>query len=417
MRLIEDLKARGLVYQVTDENLDDILSQKPTTLYCGFDPSDSSLHVGSLVPILGLVRFQRAGHRPIALLGGGTGMIGDPSGKSNERQLLTLDNLAQNLASIREQLGRFIDLDHGLMLNNADWLVPWRLIDFLRDIGKHFSVPMMLGKESVQARLETGISFTEFSYVLLQAYDFYRMYVDVGCTAQIGGRDQWGNITAGIDLIRRLTGGQAYGLTFPLITSASGRKFGKTEAGTVWLDSKRTSPYRLYQYFLNTTDQDVVQYLKYFTLLPLEEIDSYRIRVEQSPESREAQRTLAAEVTKMVHGQEATRQAEEASAILFGRKIEHMTDALLEDVFEGVPRGTVTRDALSAGIDIIDILPLVGAAKSKGEARRLVAGGGVYLNNERVPGLDLKIDGTHLASEHVVVLRTGRKNYYLLRVE
>ena len=417
MRLIEDLKARDLVYQVTDENLDDILAQKPTTLYCGFDPSDSSLHVGSLVPILGLVRFQRAGHRPIALLGGGTGMIGDPSGKSSERQLLTPDQLAQNLASIREQLGRFIDLDHGLMLNNADWLAPWRLIDFLRDIGKHFSVPSMLAKESVQARLETGISFTEFSYLLLQAYDFYRMYEDVGCTLQIGGRDQWGNITAGIDLIRRLSGGQAYGLTFPLITSASGRKFGKTEAGTVWLDSGRTSPYRLYQYFVNTTDEDVIQYLKYFTLLPLEEIAVCRRKVQESPQSREAQRTLAAEVTKMVHGQEAFRQAEEASAILFGRKIEHLTDAILEDVFEGVPRGTVTRDTLAAGINIIDALLLVGAAKSKGEARRLVASGGVYVNNERIPAGDSELNVTHLASEHVVVVRTGRKNYSLLRVE
>ena len=417
MRLIEDFEARGLLYQVTDENLDDVLSRKPTTLYCGFDPSDSSLHVGSLVPILALVRFQRAGHRPIALLGGGTGMIGDPSGKSSERQLLTLDHLAQNLGSIREQLGRFIDLEQGLMLNNADWLVPWRLIDFLRDVGKHFSVPNMLAKESVQARLETGISFTEFSYVLLQAYDFYRMYVDVDCTLQIGGRDQWGNITAGIDLIRRLTGGQAYGLTFPLITSASGKKFGKTEAGTVWLDAKRTSPYRLYQYFLNTADQDVIQYLKYFTLLPLEEIEPNRKRVEESPESREAQRTLAAEVTRMVHGQEATCQAEEASAILFGGKIAHTTDAMLEDVFEGVPRGKVSRDALTAGINIVDALTLVGAAKSKGEAKRLITSGGVYVNNERAAGAELQINAAHLASEHVLVLRTGRKNFYLLHVD
>ena len=417
MRLIEEFKARGLLYQVTDENLDDVLSRKQATLYCGFDPSDSSLHVGSLVPILALVRFQRAGHRPIALLGGGTGMIGDPSGKSAERQLLTLDLLAQNLLSIREQLGRFIDLERGLMLNNADWLVPWRLIDFLRDIGKHFSVPNMLSKESVQARLETGISFTEFSYVLLQAYDFYRMYVDVDCTLQIGGRDQWGNITAGIDLIRRLTGGQAYGLTFPLITSASGKKFGKTEAGTVWLDAGRTSPYRLYQYFLNTADQDVIQYLKYFTLLPLEDIETCRKQVEESPESREAQRTLAAEVTRMVHGREATRQAEEASAILFGRRIARTTDAVLEDVFEGVPRGTVSRDALTAGINIVDALTLVGAAKSKGEAKRLITSGGVYVNNERAAGAELQINSAHLASEHVLVLRTGRKNYYLLHVD
>jgi tyrosyl-tRNA synthetase len=344
-------------------------------------------------------------------------MIGDPSGKSNERQLLTLDHLAQNLASIREQLGRFIDLERGLMLNNADWLVPWRLIDFLRDIGKHFSVPNMLAKESVQTRLDTGISFTEFSYVLLQAYDFYRMYVDVDCTLQIGGRDQWGNITAGIDLIRRLTGGQAYGLTFPLITSASGRKFGKTEAGTVWLDGKRTSPYRLYQYFLNTADQDVLQYLKYFTLLPLEEIETYRKRVEESPESREAQHTLAVEITRMVHGQEATRQAEEASAILFGGKIAHTTDAVLEDVFEGVPRGKVSRDALTAGMNIVDVLTLVGAVKSKGEARRLLTSGGVYVNNERAADADFQIDATHLASDHVLVLRTGRKNYYLLHVD
>jgi tyrosyl-tRNA synthetase len=417
MRLIEDLRERGLVYQITDDRLDDVLDRRPTTVYCGFDPTDSSLHVGNLVPILGLVRFQRAGHRPIALVGGGTGMIGDPSGKTAERQLLTPERLAENLAGIRAQLGRFIDLDRGLMLNNADWLARFSLIEFLRDVGKHFSVSQMLAKESVKARLESGISFTEFAYMLLQSYDFLHLFREHGCTVQIGGQDQWGNITAGSDLVRRLAGQQVYGLTFPLITSASGKKFGKTEAGTVWLDPQRTSPYRLFQYFVNTADEDVVRYLKYFTLLPLEEIAVYERKVSESPQSREAQRRLAAEVTAMVHGPDAARQADQASQVLFGGAIEDLSDALIEEVFEGVPRGSVRRVDLAAGVNVVDMLVAAGAAKSKGEARRLIAGGGAYVNNGRVTDADLNLTPNHLASEHFIVLRSGRKNYYLVRVE
>jgi len=419
MRLIEDLSARGLVYQSTDEHLDDILAAKPTTVYCGFDPSDSSLHVGSLLPILGLVRFQRAGHRPIALAGGGTGLIGDPSGKTEERQLLTMEALEANVAGIREQLGRFIDLDDGagLMLNNADWLCAFRFTDFLRDVGKHFSVSQMLAKESVKARLEVGISFTEFAYVLLQSYDFYHLFTEQGCTVQIGGQDQWGNITAGIDYVRRLTGAQVYGLTFPLITSATGKKFGKTEAGTVWLDAGRTSPYRLYQYFINTPDDDVVRYLKYFTLLDLDEIADLETQVADAPQARAAQQRLAAEVTTLVHGRAATAQAERATAVLFGGAIEDLTDDLLEDIFAEVPRGSVTRDALSAGLALVDALIAVGAATSKGEARRLIAQGGAYVNNQRVEDADRTLTTAHLASPGFIVLRSGRKRYFLLRVE
>jgi len=419
MRVIEDLQARGLVYQSTEERLDDVLAAGPTTVYCGFDPSDSSLHVGSLVPILGLVRFQRAGHRPIALLGGGTGMIGDPSGKENERPLLSPDDLAHNLAGIREQLGRFIDVSDraGLVLNNADWLASHSLIEFLRDVGKHFSVSAMLAKESVRARLATGISFTEFSYMLLQSFDFLHLFREHGCTVQIGGQDQWGNITAGIDLVRRLTGERAYGVTFPLITSSTGRKFGKTEAGTVWLDAERTSPYRLYQYFINTPDEDVVRYLKYFTLLEMEEIAEYERSAAAAPQEREAQRRLAAEVTALVHGSTATAQAEQASAVLFGGAIEDLSDAMLEEVFAEVPRGSVRRDDLAAGVGLVEVLVGVGGAQSKGEARRLIAAGGAYVNNQRVTDIEFQLNTAHLASEHFVVLRTGKKRYYLLRAD
>lgn len=421
---IEELRWRGLIYDMT-EGAEEALQRGPVTAYIGFDPTADSLHVGHLLPIMLLTHLQRHGHRPIALAGGGTGMIGDPSGKSKERVLLDEEVLEHNVEAIKAQLAHFLQFEGvdnpALLLNNAEWLRELKLIDFLRDVGKLFTVNYMMAKESVKQRLESeeGISFTEFTYMLLQAYDFLEQYRRYNCTLQLGGSDQWGNITAGITLIRRMEGGEAHGITVPLITTSTGVKFGKTEAGTVWLDPARTSPFRFYQYWLNTPDDDVIRYLKYFTLLGREEIAELEQAVETEPHLRRAQRTLAEEVTRLVHGEEALRQAEIATEVLFGdRELEGLSAADLLDIFAEVPSSTVARDALAGeGMSIVDLAAEAGLDRSKGQIRNLIKSGGIYLNNERVDDpyravtLDDAIDG------EVIVLRKGKKTHHLVRVE
>lgn len=405
------------------EGTEKALNENKLTAYIGFDPTASSLHVGNLVPIMGLARLQRAGHTPIAIAGGGTGMIGDPSGKTSERQLLTVAQIDENLTGIRSQLQRFMDFDAvenpAKIINNYDWLGKISYVDFLRDVGKYFTVNSMLAKESVKRRIESedGITFTEFSYMLLQAYDFLVLYDRYNCTLQMGGSDQWGNIVAGADLIRRLRGKKAYGLVFPLVTTSAGHKFGKTEAGAVWLDAERTSPYRFYQFFLNSDDQDVIKYLRLFSWLSEAEINVLAKDTEANPHERAAQRKLAQEVTGIVHGETAAAAAEKASAVLFGGSIDGLGAREISDIFQDVPSTNLAAADFEDGLPVIDLLTSISAAKSRGEARRLLEGGGVYLNNEKVGDSkavierDLCIDGQYL------VVRKGRKSYFLAKVE
>ncbi len=418
-----ELTWRGLVHQTTDPNLGSWLREKPRTLYAGFDPTADSLHVGHLVALMTLRRFQQAGHRPIAVLGGATGMIGDPSGKTEERRLLSQETLQANIAGMTPQLQRFLDFDRGStsaqLVNNHDWLGPIRYLEFLRDVGKHVPVSVMLAKESVRTRLErneSGLSYTEFSYMLLQAYDFVHLYRSYGCELQIGGSDQWGNITAGIDLARRLSGVQLYGLTCPLLTRSDGAKMGKTEMGAVWLSPQRTSPYQFYQYWVNLPDDDVGVCLKFFTELSAEQIDAALAEHQKDPSRRSGQHLLAGELTRLVHGEEALAAARRATEILFGAQIDHMTDTELGAIFADVPSRDLPRTRLEGeGLSIIEALCEAGLAKTRSEVRRLVSQGGVYLNNRRVDRIDLRLGPADLASETILVLRTGKKNYALLR--
>jgi len=418
-QILSNLKSRDLVFQVTNENLDEHFSLNPCPVYCGFDPTSSSLHIGSLLPIIGLMRFQQAGFKPILLMGGATGMIGDPSGKSLERELLSNDRIEANVKAIETQLRNFLDFDKGdhsaMVVNNSDWFAQYPFVDFLRDIGKHFSVGTILAKESVKNRLETGISFAEFSYMLLQAYDFLYLSDTYGCRIQLGGQDQWGNITAGIDLIRKLRGKEAFGVTFPLLTTSSGKKFGKSEAGTIWLDANLTSPYHLYQYLINTSDADVVKYLKYFTFLPVQEIDGYLDTIRKEPEQRKAQKRLAEEVTSLVHGEKNAALAQKASEVLFGGEVTELTDSILEEIFPDVPKADLASSELSKGVELTQALLSCKAVSSKGEARRLISQGGVYVNNRKVADLHYKLTPRDLASEHFVLMRTGKKRFFLLR--
>ncbi|HOT51176.1 MAG TPA: tyrosine--tRNA ligase, partial [Candidatus Hydrogenedentes bacterium] len=366
MAFFEELTWRGFVHQTTHEELSQILDRERVTLYCGFDPTADSLHIGSLLPIIGLARFQRAGHKPIALVGGGTGLIGDPSGKTQERQLLDKEQVAINLEGIRKQLERFLDFsgdNAAEMVNNGDWLCTLPLLDFLRDIGKHFSINVMLAKESVRQRVEDrehGMSFTEFSYSLLQAYDFLHLSDTRGCTLQIGGSDQWGNIVAGMDLIRRLRDKPAFGLTFPLVTKSDGAKFGKSESGNVWLDAARTSPYKFYQFWINQADSDVPRWLRYFTFMTPGEIAECEEQIAREPEKREAQRRLAGEVTRLVHGETALANAIRASQAMFGGELAGLDDATLEEVFSEVPSAEIPRGELDAGRLLVDVLVSCG---------------------------------------------------------
>ena len=419
MDLLNELEWRGLLYHQT-EGLRDALTSGLVTGYIGFDPTADSLHVGSLLTVMGLARLQRAGHRPIAIVGGGTGMIGDPSGKSQERTLLSRDAVDANVAGIKRQLERFLDFETGanaaLIVNNADWLARFDLLGFLRDTGKHFTVNYMLQKESVARRLESeeGISYTEFSYLLLQSRDFVELFDRYGCTLQMGGSDQWGNITAGIDLVRKLRGARAHGLVWPLMTTSSGTKFGKTEAGTIWLDPDRTSPFRFYQFWLNTDDQEVIRYLKFFTFLSRERIDELARETEAAPERREAQRTLAREVTSLVHGEEQVARAERASAVLFG---EGLSQANVEDVlmvFADAPSSELVLP--SEGMPLVELLTMVKLASSKSEAMRLLKSGGIYVNNVRATDERARLTAAEAIGGELILLRKGRRDQHLVRL-
>ena len=421
MNVFEELQWRGMLYDAS-EGLQEALSRQKVTGYIGFDPTAASLHVGSLLPIMGLVHLQRYGHTPIALVGGGTGMIGDPSGKTAERQLLSQEQIEYNLAGIRTQLSRFLDFEsttnRALLLNNADWLAPMSLVDFLRDVGKHFTVNYMLAKESVKRRYEQGdgISFTEFSYMLLQAYDFLVLYDRYGCTLQMGGSDQWGNIVAGIELIRKLRGARGYGAVFPLVTTSAGIKFGKTEAGSIWLDANLTSPYRFYQFWFNTDDRDVGKYLKFFTLLKQQEIAELEMLTIIAPEKREAQRRLAEEVTRMVHGENNLRKALKASQALFGGEIADLSAADVLDIFAEVPSTDLPRASFEGdAMPIVDLVIACWFAPSKGAARRLIEAGGIYVNNRRVADVQAKIGLSALIEGQYLVLRKGAREYHLVR--
>ena len=422
MNLFDEFEWRGMLYEATPD-LRDVLAKEKLTAYIGFDPSAPSLHVGSLLPIMGLARLQRFGHTPIAIAGGGTGLIGDPSGKTKERQLLTNEQVEANLVGIKEQLSHFLDFNAkpnpARIVNNADWLGPITMMEFLRDVGKHFTVNSLLGKEAISRRLESdeGISFTEFSYPLLQAYDYLVLHDRFGCGLQLGGSDQWGNILAGIDLIRRLRTARAHGLVFPLVTTSAGVKFGKTEAGAVWLDAKLTSPYRFYQFWLNTDDRDVITYLKFFTWLSKEEIDHLEQNVKTAPEKREAQRRLARDATAMLHGETELEKAMRASEVLFGKEMSGLGVAEILDIFADVPSTEIDTSKLSAdGFTLGDALVLSGLAPSKGEAKRLVQGGGVAVNNVRVDDVRKAISASDFIDGQVLVLRKGAKHYHLIRV-
>ncbi len=420
MNLFDELKLRGLVHDHTDQaEMMSALRKGGLSLYCGFDPTADSLHIGNLVPITGLMRFQRAGHRPIALIGGGTGMIGDPSGKSEERNLLSTEILEHNLKGIRAQFERFLDFDAGSnsarMVNNAEWLNEVRLIDFFRDVGKHFSIGYMMAKESVKSRIaEAGISYTEFSYMALQAYDFLHLFEKENCTLQIGGSDQWGNITAGIELIRRVHGKPAWGMTFPLITTSDGRKFGKTEEGNIWLDPRRTSPYRFSQYWIQTDDRDVGRFLRYFTFLPIEEIDEIEKEHLKSPEKRAGQRRLSQELTTLVHGSAAARSVERAAKILFGAQLDGIEKTDLLSAAEEMPK---TLQSGAPPFPLIEILLETGLSKSKSMARKELNGGGIYVNNHRITSEKSVLSDDDLLFGQYILLRKGKKNYHLLEFE
>ena len=423
MTVYDELQWRGLVADCTDtEELTKRLAAGGVTLYCGFDPTADSLHVGNLVPLIALRRFQKLGHHPIALAGGATGMIGDPSGKSAERTLLTRDVLQHNIAKVKEQLKRLLDFETtenpARLMDNADWFSTITFLEFLRDVGKNFTVNMMVAKESVRARMEdrdVGISYTEFSYMLLQAYDFYHLAEQADCSLQIGGSDQWGNITAGIDLSRKKAGKHVFGLTLPLITNADGSKFGKSVSGAVWLDPEKTSPYKFYQFWINTQDGDAVRYLRFFTFLDKATIDDLAAKHEANPAAREAQRALAKEMTDMIHGEQATEDAIKASQILFGADLDGISEAVFSNVVGEVPTNEIERASLEGeGATLIDLLVASGLSQSKGQARKDIQGGGVNVNNKKEQSIDRKVTAGDLLFGQHLLLRKGKKNYVVL---
>ena len=412
LAVLDELGWRGLVHQHTD-GLAAALAKQSVSVYCGFDPTASSMHVGNLIPVMGLMHLQRGGHRPFVVVGGGTGLIGDPSGKTAERQLSTLETVEANSAALRGQLEHFLDFsgaNAAQMRNNADWLVPLRAVDFMRDVGKHFTINYMLAKESVQSRIESGISYTEFSYMLLQAYDYRELFLRDGVTLQVGGSDQWGNITAGMELIRRAEGGDAHALTFPLVTTATGTKFGKTEAGNVWLDPERTSPYQFYQFWINVDDRDAGRYLRYFTLLSREEIESLEREIVERPEGRAAQQSLASEVTARVHGAEAARVAEEVSRLIFGKgEPESLSPAALAALSRELPFAE-----MRSGTSVVDALLQLKLASSKGAARRLIEQGGVTINSRRATN-PAEALGEPLMGNYYLI-RKGARDFGLVRI-
>ena len=421
MGVLDELAWRGLLHQQTAEDLGEILEHQKVTLYTGFDPSAPSLHAGNLVPMCGLRLFQRHGHRVIVVLGGATGLIGDPSGKSEERNLQDGETIRRNTAGIERQLRRFLDAPGNppLVVNNIEWLGSVKLLDFLRDTGKHFSVNAMINKESVKTRFERegeGISYTEFSYMLLQAYDFLELYRREKCVLQMGGSDQWGNIVSGVDLIRRVEGGRAFGMTYPLLTNSEGRKYGKTEKGAVYLDPDLTSPYAFYQFWVNTADADVVPFLKLLTLLPQQEIEALAATL-GSPQ-REAQRRLAEVMTETIHGSEETERAIRASQALFSGDVKGLPVATLAEIFSDVPALTLAKTRLSGGISLVDLLVEVGACNSKSDARRQLAQGAVRLNGDPVAtDNDPSIGSADFLEGAILVIRRGKRNNYLVRLE
>ena len=430
MNFVEDLKWRGMLHDVTP-GTEEQLNREMTAAYIGFDPTSDSLHVGSFSQIMLLKRFQLAGHKPIALVGGATGMIGDPSGKSQERNLLNEETLNNNLNGIKAQLSKFLDFDSGEsnaaeMVNNYDWMKEFSFLGFIRDVGKHIPVNYMMAKDSVKKRIsadsKTGMSFTEFTYQLVQGYDFLWLYENMNCKLQMGGSDQWGNITTGTELIRRKLSGEAYALTIPLITKADGGKFGKTEHGNVWLDPEKTTPYQFYQFWLNTSDEDAEKYVKVFTLLPRDEINELINQHKEAPHQRILQKKIAEEITSMVHSKEEYEMAVEASQILFGKgtaeQLRKLNESTFLSVFEGVPQFTISKNELEAGINVIDLLAeKTEIFTSKGELRRTIKGNGLSINKNKITDSELMVDDNFLISEKYILAQKGKKNYYLIIVE
>ncbi len=416
--LIEDLKWRGLIYQQTDEQgIEDLLNKEQVTLYCGADPTADSLHIGHLLPFLTLRRFQEHGHRPIVLIGGGTGMIGDPSGKSEERVLQTEEQVDKNIEGISKQMHNIFEFgtDHGAVLvNNRDWLGQISLISFLRDYGKHVGVNYMLGKDSIQSRLEHGISYTEFTYTILQAIDFGHLNRELNCKIQVGGSDQWGNITGGIELMRRMYGQtDAYGLTIPLVTKSDGKKFGKSESGAVWLDAEKTSPYEFYQFWINQSDEDVIKFLKYFTFLGKEEIDRLEQSKNEAPHLREAQKTLAEEVTKFIHGEDALNDAIRISQALFSGDLKSLSAKELKDGFKDVPQVTLSNDTTN----IVEVLIEIGISPSKRQAREDVNNGAIYINGERQQDVNYALAPEDKIDGEFTIIRRGKKKYFMVNYQ
>ena len=425
MKFFEELKWRGLIHDVmpgTEEQLD----KEMTSAYIGFDPTSDSLHIGSLVPILLLVHLQRAGHKPVALVGGATGMVGDPSGKSEERNLLSEQTLQFNLQGVKKQLEKYLDFDPSKpnaaeMVNNYDWFQNMGFLNFIRDVGKHITVNYMMSKDSVKKRIESdnGISFTEFTYQLIQGYDFYWLYKNKNCKLQMGGSDQWGNIVTGTELIRRIEGGEAFAFTCPLIKKADGGKFGKTEKGNIWLDASKTSPYQFYQFWLNASDDDAYSWIKIFTLMPTDEIDALIAEHGNAPHLRLLQKRLAKEVTTFVHSQNDYEFAIKATEILFGNAttdlLQSFSEAQLLQVLEGVPMSDYSKSSIAGGVDIVTFLAETSIFPSKGEARKMVQGGGVSINKGKIDALDAKIDNSMLLNNKYILVQKGKKNYFLVR--
>lgn len=416
--LIQELQWRGLIQDIIP-GTEEALLKEPVSGYVGFDPTSDSLHIGSLVPIILLMHMQRAGHKPIALVGGATGMVGDPSGKSEERNMLSIEQIEFNVQGIKKQLSKFLDFENkATLVNNIDWFKNMTFLEFIRDVGKFITVNYMMSKDSVQKRLETGMSFTEFTYQLVQGYDFFHLYNAMGVKLQMGGSDQWGNIVTGTELIRKKAGGEAFAFTAPLIKKADGGKFGKTESGNVWLDASKTSPYRFYQFWLNVSDADALNYIKVFTFLPQDEINSLISAHEEAPHLRQLQKKLAQEVTTMVHSADDYEFAVRASQILFS---DSTADALLAldenqllDIMDGVPTFHTSLDALKEGVNIVNLLAETGIFPSKGEARKMVTAGGVSINKTKIDQVDKLITTDQLLNAKYLLVQKGKKNYHLV---
>jgi tyrosyl-tRNA synthetase len=422
MSVYNELEKRGFISQITDSEIEKYLEEKKVAVYCGFDPTAESLHIGNLVPLMGLAHFQRYGHTVLPLVGGATGMIGDPSGKSEERNLQSVEQIERNLESIKKQMGILLNFEgenKAQMVNNYDWTNNMSILDWLRDVGKHFTISYMLAKDSVKTRLasESGISYTEFSYMTLQSYDFLHLYRNYGCTMQFGGNDQWGNITAGLELIRRVEGGKAFGMTFPLVTTSTGEKFGKSAGNAVWLDAEKTSPYQYYQYWINVSDEDVEKMLKLFTFIDITEIEKVCAEHSEAPHLRKAQTLLAEEATKIMHGDKGLESAKNASAALFGGDLNGLNEKELRTIFNDVPSTVMEKQEIEKGINIADILVMTKMQTSKGNARRLIEQGGCYINNEKVTDTELVVDENSLLHSSMIIIRNGKKKYHLISLK